>query len=1161
MIKINVILIIILSFLVNSDLLAQGIPYEGPEDPAGDVAATREAFMDGNNTRLFFKNNTKLSDWHSGCGSYYSRWPNNINGTKMIDAIALLIGATIYVEGDSIPLDSWEKIIDNPDVESLFYLQTYYSGRIDTNPEGTVEYAMQPVFGYFSETSEHPAMSNRPDSWPLGGWPSRGFEKKWQGEWNGRFGRGVQYADLETYFVANDAQDQEYLEDTDPIKYYPRPGKKIGDIRPDVTTQYGFPWGGLGVRVEVRGFQWNNPQTRDVIFFEYGISNISDYNILNTAFGYWVNTGIGDDGYGDDIAYYNTELDLSYNWDIDGVGRGGVRTGIWGFAFLESASISWDGKDNDEDGLIDEKRDNQVTNKIGPYDGISNLQQFLDFYGLSEDQLKEHWDADEDQDWRDGDDANGNGVYDKGEDAGDDVGLDGVGPQELNYYGPDEDGTECNHKPDLLVGVGAEPNFGLTDISESDMLGLTSFHTFINPSTGAVEGNLRGDRSMYEMMDSGELMEFNNEIGNWISVFASSSFPLYKGRTERISMANLYSYDGLAGLQSSDHSAPALFEKKRIVQYIYESDYRFAQPPKMPILTATPGDGKVILTWNDVADKFTREPLLGGENDFEGYKLYKATDSRFADAEKLFDGYGNPIGKKPIFQCDLKNGVKGFTDFAPINGELFYLGDDSGIQHYFVDENVENGRTYYYALVAYDRGIQGLDIAIAPAENNIVLDLDESEEIRHVGQNVQVVTPYQPAAGYVPPSIDMKDEEGLMGTGYATPIILSASKVKSNHTYKIKFNVDTLDHSVLLPYYRHKFDILYTNNGYSVYDVTSENSLVYEETPDHTFLDNIIIGEVENTFWHLNPNKEFTSDIFDGIQLKIRAPVITAVFDSIHSGWVVGDAPLNITLSVEESHYFPWQYDIVFTSNDTVYQGQVNTQLNIKDIDGSPLENMIMNPVFNFYVINKSFSDLNGNYEKLEMIVADVNNNGTYEMSIDHILVGHMKEYMTLKTWSGTVFAIDFHDVVDSTYLPKPNDAYHVDFIRPFVETDSILFTILPDTAIVEKNLANTMDDIKVVPNPYIATNSMEPYLFSTSLNQRRRLMFTHIPAQCTIKIFTTSGIMVDEIKVQNPPPMGIVHWDMLTYEGLEIAPGIYFYHVKTENTGDEKLGKFAVIK
>ena len=33
-------------------------------------------------------------------------------------------------------------------------------------------------------------------------------QTKWPGEWDGRFGRGIQYADLETYFVANDAQDQ-----------------------------------------------------------------------------------------------------------------------------------------------------------------------------------------------------------------------------------------------------------------------------------------------------------------------------------------------------------------------------------------------------------------------------------------------------------------------------------------------------------------------------------------------------------------------------------------------------------------------------------------------------------------------------------------------------------------------------------------------------------------------------------------------------------------------------------------------------------------------------------------------------------------------------------------------------------------------------------------
>jgi len=105
------------------------------------------------------------------------------------------------------------------------------------------------------------------------------------------------------------------------------------------------------------------------------------------------------------------------------------------------------------------------------------------------------------------------------------------------------------------------------------------------------------------------------------------------------------------------------------------------------------------------------------------------------------------------------------------------------------------------------------------------------------------------------------------------------------------------------------------------------------------------------------------------------------------------------------------------------------------------------------------------------------------------------------------------------------------------------------------------MADIKVVPNPYIMTNMMEPAVANQYLNQRRRLLFTHIPAECTIKIFTVSGVLVDEIEVGNPPDEGIVHWDMLTREGLEIAAGMYIYHVKSDLTGDEKLGKFAVIK
>ena len=64
---------------------------------------------------------------------------------------------------------------------------------MDINPSGTFEYGLYPAFGYFNESNEYPAMSNRPSSWPANGWPSIGRDTKWPGEWDGRFGRGVIY--------------------------------------------------------------------------------------------------------------------------------------------------------------------------------------------------------------------------------------------------------------------------------------------------------------------------------------------------------------------------------------------------------------------------------------------------------------------------------------------------------------------------------------------------------------------------------------------------------------------------------------------------------------------------------------------------------------------------------------------------------------------------------------------------------------------------------------------------------------------------------------------------------------------------------------------------------------------------------------------------------
>jgi len=1139
--------------LLTSFIFSQGKKYEGPNDPAGDIAAEREGYMTGNRVFLYFRNNTELSDWPK---VNVSRWPNNLDGVKMVDGIGLLVGAKIYIKDDpTTRIDSTVvsdplEIGDGEGLHKLYFLQTSYREEMDVNPAGTFEYGFYPAFGYMNETSEYPAMSNRPSSWPTDGWPSTGTSTKWPGEWDGRFGRGVIYADMETYFVANDAQDQEYLELPDRVRYYPRGNKKIGEIRDNVTIGKNNPWGGLGLRVEARGFQWNNPQARDAIFWEYNIANISDYDLTEVAFGYWVDNAIGNDG-NDELAYFNTDLDMSYSWDINGVGSGGLPTGTMGFAFLESPGMAYDDIDNDNDGILDEKRDNIATTKVGPTDGIYDINKFLSFFKLDQLDLKEHWDADEDQDWQDGEDLNNDGVYQITEFFGDDIGLDGVAPGELNYTGPDE--GEGNHKPDYVEGVGSEPNFAVTDVSESDMIGLTAFRLFPVPSHAQSNSSwwFKNDQAMWELIGENILEEYIDDISNLIEVFASGPFPLYKGRTERISMSELHSYDPLEGLNSPAHTAPALYELKKIVQVIYEKDYRFAQPPKMPTLTATPADGKVILTWDNISDTRTRDPFLGNINDFEGYKLFRATDKYFADAEVITDGYGTPMFMKPIFQCDLKNGKFGFTDFGLVNGAAYNLGSDTGISHVFIDNNVMNGRTYYYGLVAYDYGAPHIGPGISPSENNVVVELDEAEEVRSIGKNVAIVTPFKPAAGYVAPDITI-DDSNLSGGGEIEPSILAQSSIKKDHQYQVTFDIDTI---ALLPQY--DYGLMYTTNSIKVTDL-SEGTVIYKETP-LKFVGSNLIKVDSLGYWTLNTKAPFNTDVFDGIQLNVDMPFEQGSYDYANSGWVQGSGIMRVVPTIRESSYLPWDYHIIFSSDPSVYTTTTSIKTGIRDaVDNRIRTNeILLGQSFGFYVKNETLLKPDGSYVLMDMVVHDVNKNGVFDKSEDKIIVGGMRND---GKWAGTAFVIDFNLASTATY-PKSDDIFRVKFSRPFWKDDYLTFTINSYDDIDADSLAKTMDNIRVVPNPYVATNVMETAVSNQFLNQRRSLMFTNVPAQALIKIFTISGVLVDEISINNSPEKGIVHWDMLTREGLEIAAGMYLFHIEALATGDQKIGKFAVIK
>ena len=141
----------------------------------------------------------------------------------------------------------------------------------------------------------------------------------------------------------------------------------------------------------------------------------------------------------------------------------------------------------------------------------------------------------------------------------------------------------------------------------------------------------------------------------------------------------------------------------------------------------------------------------------------------------------------------------------------------------------------------------------------------------------------------------------------------------------------------------------------------------------------------------------------------------------------------------------------------------------------------------------------------------------------------------------------------------KMGDVYRLATYRPFSKSDTYEFTTTQSR--VNRDSAKTqLNDIAVVPNPYVVAASWEPRHVFTSGRGPRKLDFINLPSECTIKIFTLSGYLVDTIEHQSGFESGVASWNLLSKDDLEIAYGIYIYHIDAPGIG-ETTGKFAVIK
>ena len=980
---------------------------------------------------------------------------------------------------------------------------------VDDSPEGT-PWGFEPLPGYANPNQEYMAMSTIPKSWPSF-WPNRASD--WNGVWNGQYGKYVR-ADQESYFVMDDYYNNEFA-------FFPDNNDMDQDLRR----------AGLGIEIEARGYQWNHPAAEDIIIVTYWIMNVGSSRLDSVIFGMYGDADVGGaSDFSDDDAWFDTENDMVYQWDHNGWSNsyGGFKPVYFGWSFLESPGNPHDGIDNDEDGMIDESQ----------FDGIDN-----------------------DGDW----------LMER-----DDIGSDGLGEYHIDYPGLDPDGTEGNGVPDL-----GEPNFEITDNDESDQIGLTSFYSAPYPSIQP-----DNDEVMWNQLAPGTFQVPAQNIDQTF-LYGSGYISLEPGERKKFAVAMVFG-ENMADITRNTNT----------MQNIYDNDYSFAKPPLKPTMTAVPGDKKVTLYWNDFAEK-SMDPIYG--SDFEGYRVYRSTDAGFIDAYTVTDAYGNITFKEPLVIFDLKNGLKGPHPIG-FNGVQFDMGEDSGLQYLYVDSNsVINGQKYYYGVTAYDKGYD-LDFyekgfaerenlqEIAPSECSIIMDLDYKGNVVNVSENAAIVTPNVTAIGYVPPNKVIEGESFVKrisgyGSGRIEIEVVDPYTVKDNNEYQIVFDTLQTANDVVFNV-RSQEEVLETlpildsiaRTSYAYLDsnavlVTSHSgNNTYTPGVDYTFNAELGLFAVTNAemlqtealtvsykyypIFHGNAmNGEMDNPIFDGMRIFLYDSDVGLNEDS--TLWTIGNC--NYRHNVNVSRIYPADFELQF-------EGNIRDSISV-DAYGTHAPFIIKNvthddsPPFRI-----SDYDQDDEWDPDEPIMIRPYEGQTTPLITirfyqDSLNITETVIFDTLFSGSDTVYTDT--TIYDTTFLevidPVQGDIFKVAINRPFSMADIYSFTSTA-SKIDRAEAKDLLNQIAVVPNPYVVTASWEPKHIYQSGRGPRKIDFINLPSKCTIKIFTLSGYLVDTIEHSTFNENGSESWDMLSKDGLEISYGVYLYHVEAEDIG-ETTGKFAVIK
>lgn len=1194
--------------------LAFGSQVYAQDNLYGDVKNRAKNVHAGNLVRITFHNNGRLGSVKGDqVRAYTGEWPIGSGKVQMGNTSAYVMSEMKLLKPGTDSL-----VVVTPAI----FCEGWDPNIFSHDPLGRFQ-GFEPLSGFLSiaqkekDPNHAVAMSHQAYTWPAF-WPDKMsdlIDPGWRNHWNGYFGKDQKNADEESFYVMDDTQYDKKLKalslpkpTTDPLRFgfglrvgvrglqWSNPDaedcifwlydiRNFGNLKLDKTLFGTNVGASSGASLSVSGSDYDDDASR--FYREKALA--VNYDLDNTGVGGyspvpWVGfaflespgnpyDGIDNDGDGNDATksgggtgkiinegdfarvYKVGEPIVLIDYDSKLYSRKLSTMPAEGISFTRNGTkynfkpnvplieAERDGIDNNLNGIIDENDGSMTPDSVKYYLYIKSdvnkrdylSQNYFTGDGASNLLIDERRDdgLDNDGDW--------NSQFD-------DVGLDGkpaTGDQGESDGKPTPGTTE-------LPG---EPNVDKVDVDESDQIGLTSFKFYKYASL-----TYSNDDQMWDYSRPGYFDNKTLDRADYDYVFSSGYFPLRPEQKEFFSIAMLYGWDETDILRNKD-----------VVQKIYDSNYNFAMAPNKPKVTAVPGDKRVTLYWDEGAENsFDRFLKV---YDFEGYKIYKASHYTFGDAGSITDGLGYERFKKPVAIFDKVNGVYGFfpKDFG--TGVLFNLGNESGLVHSFIDTDVQNGVKYYYAVTAYDAG--DINKNIGPSETTIYLNVDLAGNVV-LSENVVMVTPQAPSLGYQEPKFDLRPTlQGGMTNGVVGVTLLDKENFKNNEEYQIQF----LDHSM------DKRD----NDQNGMIDGKDTNELLPNLTTG-LVLKNLTTNAVYDTVWikeyakvadgyteikniYMDNDGDPTTftTVVNGMSIYVKNPLpglINATQLGIRNGiqWsknIDTAKTYNVQLSLFNNPTFvsglsyPRQYKVVFFNTIVDTSDQINIKIKNNPNASVPIPKVPVN--FKVYDLQTGQRLRFAFVDNTKILKKEVPK-GFYSAKDNIILYEKMNDGSTAVTYQ-----LLNNSLEDSTFFAKYNrflgDSDTLKVYPDFPFNGNTVFKFKVQGQKINNDAAKEqLANIKVVPNPYAATALWEPQNPYSNGRGPRLVQFINLPQKCTIRIYAVDGSLVRTLQHDSMMSNGSEPWDLMSTDNMDIAYGVYIYHVDAPGIG-EHVGRLLVIK